>query len=116
LRAKLICSGDVTIRRKGKIGGEIEARNIHIDRKCAAEFAHPIRAEVVEIDGIAIVPSVLARRVVVNKTGRLKGAVSAQGFVVEKGGYFAGDLKIGKPALSDPTSLASVVGTTAPSE
>jgi cytoskeletal protein CcmA (bactofilin family) len=119
LRAKLICSGDVTIRRKGKVGGEIEARNIHIDRKCVLEFAYPIRAELVEIDGSVTVPSVLARRVVVHKTGRLTGAVSAQGFVVEKGGYFTGDLKIGKPSsppISDTTSLAGAAGGTATSE
>jgi cytoskeletal protein CcmA (bactofilin family) len=111
LRAKLICSGDVTIKRKGKLGGEIEARNIRIEKKCAVEFAHPIRADVIEIDGLVIVPSVLARRVVVNKTGRLKGAVSAQGFVVEKGGYFAGDLRIGKgiqPPITDPASVTAV--------
>jgi cytoskeletal protein CcmA (bactofilin family)/predicted RNA-binding Zn-ribbon protein involved in translation (DUF1610 family) len=107
LRAKLICSGDVTIKRKGKIGGEIEARNIRIDRKCDVEVAYPMRADVVEIDGIIRVPSVSARRVVINRTGRLIGAVSAQGFVVEKGGYFAGDLTIGE--ADHATSLVGAV-------
>jgi len=111
LRANLICTGDVIVRRKGKVGGAIEARNIQIDRKCDAEFAHPVRAEVVEINGAITVPSLTARRVVINKTGRLTGAVSARGFVVEKGGYFAGDLTIGgeSPAPdSDTTSLVDV--------
>ena len=107
LRANLICSGDVTIKRKGKIGGEIEARNIRIDRRCDVEVAHPMRADVVEIDGIIRVPSVSARRVVINRTGRLIGAVSAQGFVVEKGGYFAGDLTIGE--ADHATSLVGAV-------
>jgi cytoskeletal protein CcmA (bactofilin family)/predicted RNA-binding Zn-ribbon protein involved in translation (DUF1610 family) len=107
LRANLICSGDVTIKRKGKIGGEIEARNIRIDRRCDVEVAYPMRADVVEIDGIIRVPSVSARRVVINRTGRLIGAVSAQGFVVEKGGYFAGDLTIGE--ADQATSLVGAV-------
>jgi cytoskeletal protein CcmA (bactofilin family)/predicted RNA-binding Zn-ribbon protein involved in translation (DUF1610 family) len=107
LRANLICSGDVTIKRKGKIGGEIEARNIRIDRRCDVEVAYPMRADVVEIDGIIRVPSVSARRVVINRTGRLIGAVSAQGFVVEKGGYFAGDLTIGE--ADHATSLVGAV-------
>jgi len=111
LRADLICTGDVTFRRKGKVGGAIEARNIHIDRKCEAEFAHPVRADVVEINGAITVPSLMARRVVIGKTGRLTGAVLARGFVVEKGGYFAGDLTIGgasSVANSDTTSLVGV--------
>jgi cytoskeletal protein CcmA (bactofilin family) len=105
----LLCSGDLVIKRKGKIGGEIQARNIRIDRKSEAEFAYPIRAEVVEIDGAAAVPSILARRVVINKTGRLIGAVTAQGFVVEKGGYFAGDLTIGE-ADHPVSEAAALVG------
>jgi cytoskeletal protein CcmA (bactofilin family)/ribosomal protein S27E len=95
LRAELICSGDVTIKRKGKIGGGIEARKIYIDRKCEAELVHPIRAELIEIHGMIIVPNISARRMVINKTGRLIGSVSAQGFVVERGGYFIGDVSIG---------------------
>ena len=110
LRANLICTGDVIIRRKGKVGGAIEARNIQIDRKCDAEFAHPIRADVIEINGAITVPSLVARRVVINKTGRLTGAVLAHGFVVEKGGYFAGDLTIGPEGAAPNPDTASLVG------
>jgi cytoskeletal protein CcmA (bactofilin family) len=109
LRAKLICSGDVTLKRKGKLGGEIEARKIHVEKKCDAELAYPIQADVVEIDGAITVPSISARKVVVGKTGRLIGSVLAHGFVVEKGGYFIGDLRIGGvEAPRDPAELASV--------
>jgi cytoskeletal protein CcmA (bactofilin family) len=110
LRANLICTGDVIFKRKGKVGGAIEARNIHIDRKCDAEFAHPIHAEVVEINGAVTVPSLTARRVVINKTGRLTGAVLARGFVVEKGGYFAGDLTIGGESPAPDSDTTSLVG------
>jgi cytoskeletal protein CcmA (bactofilin family) len=112
LRAKLICTGDVTIKRKGNIGGEIQARKIRIDKKCDADFAYPMRAEVVEIDGIIRVPRISARRVVISRTGRLTGAVCAHGFVVEKGGYFAGDLTIGEAdhgTSPDATSLLGAV-------
>lgn len=110
LRAKLICSGDVTIKRKGKIGGEIEAKKIRIDRKSDVEVAYPIRADVVEINGIIRAPSVFARRVVVNRTGRLTAAVWARGFVVEKGGYFAGDLTIGEAGHATSPEATSLVG------
>jgi cytoskeletal protein CcmA (bactofilin family) len=109
LRANLVCSGDVALRRKGKIGGEIEARKIHVERKCEAELSHPIRTDELEIDGAITVPSVSARKVVIGKTGRLVGAVLARSFVVEKGGYFIGDLRIGgEEAPESPAELASV--------
>jgi cytoskeletal protein CcmA (bactofilin family) len=38
--------------------------------------------------------------VVINKTGRLTGSVSARGFIVEKGGYFDGELSIGKTEIT----------------
>jgi cytoskeletal protein CcmA (bactofilin family) len=109
LRAKLICSGDVTIKRKGKLDGEIEARKIHVHRRCEAQLASPMRADLIEIDGAIAVPSISARKVVIGKTGWLTSSVSAQGFVVEKGGYFVGDLSIGgveRPR--DPAELTGV--------
>jgi cytoskeletal protein CcmA (bactofilin family)/ribosomal protein L40E len=107
LRAKLICSGDVTIRRKGKLGGEIEAKKIHIEKKCDAELVHPLRADVVEINGAITAPSITARKIVIGKTGRFIGSVFAHGFVVEKGGYFVGDLRIGVAKTSqNPVELA----------
>jgi cytoskeletal protein CcmA (bactofilin family) len=61
------------------------------------------------------VPKVSARKVVINKTGRLTGAVSANGFVVEKGGYFAGDLAIGEYDKSlDARSLTNLTGAASP--
>ena len=83
-----------------------------MERKCDVESAHPIRADVIEIDGIVRVPSISARRVVISKTGRLVGAVWAHGFVVEKGGYFAGDLTIGEADQAtnpDATALVCAV-------
>src|SRR5207237_10911876 len=45
MRGNLICSGDVHIRLKGKLSGSIEAKSVHIDKKCEAEFVRPIRAK-----------------------------------------------------------------------
>jgi hypothetical protein len=38
--------------------------------------------------------------VVVEKTGRLTGAVFGRGFIVEKGGEFFGELSIGKVEMT----------------
>ena len=103
LRGSLICTGEVKIKVNGKMSGSIEAKTVHIEKKCAAEFVHPIRAEQVEIEGAISGQIIAGRKVIIHKTGRLNGTVSALGFSVEKGGRFSGDLSIGKvePAPED---------------
>jgi cytoskeletal protein CcmA (bactofilin family)/Zn finger protein HypA/HybF involved in hydrogenase expression len=100
MRGNLICSGDVHIRLKGKVSGSIEAKSVHIDKKCEAEFVRPIRAELVDIEGIISARIVSTGKVVIQKTGRLTGAVFGRGFMVEKGGEFFGELSIGKVELT----------------
>jgi cytoskeletal protein CcmA (bactofilin family) len=99
MRGNLICSGDVHIRLKGKLNGSIEARSVHIDKKCDVELVRPIRAETVHIEGIISGRIISTGKVVIQKTGRLRGAVFGRGFTVEKGGEFFGDLSIGNVEL-----------------
>jgi hypothetical protein len=61
---------------------------------------HPIRAELVEIDGTISGQIIATRKVVIHTSGRLTGAVSALGFSVDKGGYFLGELSIGKMEMT----------------
>jgi cytoskeletal protein CcmA (bactofilin family)/predicted RNA-binding Zn-ribbon protein involved in translation (DUF1610 family) len=96
VRGDLICSGAVTINLKGKLSGSIEAKTVHIEKQCEAEMVYPMLAESVEVDGIISGRIMATRKVIVNKTGRLTGSVSAHGFIVEKGGFFIGELSIGK--------------------
>jgi len=96
VRGDLICTGAVRIKLKGKLSGSIEAKSVYIEKKCDAEIVHPIRAELVEIHGAISGQIIATRKVVVHKTGRLTGKVSALGFSVEKGGLFFGELSIGQ--------------------
>jgi cytoskeletal protein CcmA (bactofilin family)/predicted RNA-binding Zn-ribbon protein involved in translation (DUF1610 family) len=100
LRGSLICDGEVTIKIKGKVSGSIEAKILRIDKKCEAEFVRPIRANFVDIEGRISARIVSDGKVIVQKTGRLIGAVQGVGFVVEKGGEFFGDLSIGKVEMT----------------
>jgi len=94
VRGDLICSGAVTINLKGKLSGSIEAKTVRIEKKSEVEMVYPILAEFVEIDGTISGRIKANRKVVISKTGRLTGSVSARGFIVDKGGYFVGDLSI----------------------
>ena len=100
MRGNLICSGEVHIRLKGKLSGSIEAKSVHIDKKCEAEFVRPIRAELVDIEGIISARIISTGKVMIQKTGRLTGAVFGRGFTVEKGGEFFGELSIGKVEMT----------------
>ena len=100
LRGSLICSGDVHIKLKGKLSGSVEAKTVRIDKKCEAEFVRPIRAELVEIEGIISARIISTGKVLIQKTGRLTGAVFGRGFVVEKGGEFFGELSIGNVQMT----------------
>jgi cytoskeletal protein CcmA (bactofilin family)/predicted RNA-binding Zn-ribbon protein involved in translation (DUF1610 family) len=100
MRGSLICSGDVHIKLKGKLSGSIEAKAVYIDRKCEAEFVRPIRAELVNIEGIISARIISTGKVVIQKTGRLTGAVFGRGFSVEKGGEFFGELSIGNVEMT----------------
>ena len=95
VRGNLICTGAVRISLKGKLSCDIEAKTVYIEKKCVAEIVHPIRAELVEIEGAISGQIIATRKVVIYKTGRLTGTVSALGFSVEKGGCFFGELSIG---------------------
>jgi cytoskeletal protein CcmA (bactofilin family)/predicted RNA-binding Zn-ribbon protein involved in translation (DUF1610 family) len=100
MRGSLICGGEVYIKIKSKMSGSIEAKTVYIDKKCKAEFVRPIRANLVEIGGNISAWIISDGKVIVQKTGRLTGAVFGQGFIVEKGGEFFGELSIGKVEMT----------------
>ena len=100
VRGDLICTGAVKVKVKGKINGSLEAKTVYIEKRCDAEIVHPIRAERVEIAGTLSGEIIATRTVVIHKSGRLTGAVTALGFSVEKGGRYFGDLSIGKMEMT----------------
>ena len=60
----------------------------------------PIRAELVDIEGIISARIISTGKVLIQKTGRLTGAVFGRGFTVEKGGEFFGELSIGNVEMT----------------
>ncbi|HEY0793827.1 MAG TPA: polymer-forming cytoskeletal protein [Chthoniobacterales bacterium] len=107
LRGSLICSGEVKVRLKGKISGAIDGKTVTIDRKSEVEFVRPLRGELIDVEGMVTARIISEGKVIVQKGGRLTGAVFARGFTVEKGGEFFGDLSIGNVELTQPERLAA---------
>jgi cytoskeletal protein CcmA (bactofilin family)/Zn finger protein HypA/HybF involved in hydrogenase expression len=108
LRGSLVCNGEVRVRLKGKLSGSIEAQKVAIDRKAEVEFIRPIRANLIEIEGILAARIISDGKVVISKNGRLAGSVFARAFTVEKGGVFVGEVSIGKAELTQGELLDPV--------
>ena len=106
LRGSLICSGEVRVRLKGKLSGAIEAKVVIIEKKSEVEFVRPIRAQLVDVEGVANARIISEGKVVVHKGARLTGAIFARGFDVDKGGEFFGEMSIGQTEVTPTEGLA----------
>lgn len=94
VRANLYSSGDVAVRYDGKIFGEIEGRNLHIEKGANVEFVRPLKFASADIEGHMTGQIFSDGPVIIRKTGHLSGSVSAKAFTVEGGGGFAGEITI----------------------
>ncbi len=94
LRGCIICTGTAKVLVKGRLPGQLEAAHVLVEKKADTEFVRPLRTKLFELNGKARA-QVVADKVVINKGGCLEGTVYARAIVVEKGGYFSGDLNIG---------------------
>jgi cytoskeletal protein CcmA (bactofilin family)/predicted RNA-binding Zn-ribbon protein involved in translation (DUF1610 family) len=109
LRGQLVCTGVVAVRMQGQITGGIESPSVVIEKKSAVEFAKPIKAQSVEINGKASGTVVCSGRVTINKHGALEGAIYARSIVIEKGGIFSGELHIGEENLDAEAVQEAVI-------
>lgn len=105
MRGNLVCTGEVSVKYKGRIPGGIETDTLRVLKRSQAEFVRPVRARQVFVEGDMSGRILASGTVHISKTGRLTGSVFALGFTVEKGGVFAGDLSIGQHEAEQPDLL-----------
>ena len=105
LRGNLVCTGEATIRMKGKLLGALEVQTLIFDKKCEVEIIRPVKAKSVEVSGKVSARLHVDGTVTITKRGSLEGTIYAKGINVEKGGVFMGELVIGKVELSQPELL-----------
>jgi cytoskeletal protein CcmA (bactofilin family) len=96
MRGSLLCTGVARVKLKGKLLGAVEANQLVIDKKANVEFARPVKAHTVEINGRVSARVMCETLVTINKGGYLEGTVYARAITVEKGGIFSGELFIGQ--------------------
>lgn len=96
MRGTLVCTGTARVKMKGKLLGAVEANHLLIDKKSQVEFARPVKAHTVEINGRISARVMCETCVTINKGGYLEGTVYARSINIEKGGIFTGELFIGQ--------------------
>ena len=102
LRGQLLCTGEARMKVQGKFLGDLDAHLLVIDKKADIEFARVVKARSVEVHGKISANIQCDGCVKVASGGVLDGSIQARSFVVEKGGYFSGELAIGQDELTQP--------------
>jgi len=98
LRGSLFATHEVRIRSQEKIFGSVETKKLIIERKCNCEFMRAVKVQTVEIYGRMSARLYCDGQVKILKGGILEGSLYAKSIVVEKGGIFSGELRIGQNA------------------
>jgi cytoskeletal protein CcmA (bactofilin family) len=78
------CSGDLIIRRTGKISGKVKCRRLLVEKRAKVEFLRPVEMEEGKIDGI------------------VTGNLACRGLLaLEKKSILTGNLKVGRITIAD---------------
>ena len=104
LSGNLICSGETTIRYKGRLLGAVESHEVIIEKGADVEFVRPIKAKRMRIVG-KISARVMADHISIATTGSLEGTIYAKSITIDRGGVFHGELVIGKQDLEQAELL-----------
>lgn len=98
LRGTLFATHEVRVKSREKIFGAIESKKLVVEKKCDCEFVRPIKVQTAEISGRISARLFCDGPVKILKGGVLEGSLYARSIVVEKGGTFSGELRIGQHA------------------
>ena len=96
-RGKIICTDEATVRIGGHYEGKIDSEKILVHSKADVDFASPVYARSIEVEGKTRGTFVCEGRVTIRKKGVLEGTIYARSIAVDKGGIFSGNLIIGQP-------------------
>ena len=94
------------LRVEGTLEGEIDCRGTVIVAKDATLSA-TVRARNIEIAGSVTGDVFIEERLHLRSSGEMRGQSHAASFIVEEGGYFEGEMKMGTPDQEDWPTIGS---------
>ena len=98
-----------TVRIDGRFHGEISSENTLIVGESGVIEAN-IRSNTVVVSGTVQGDIIAGRQVVLHKSAKVKGDMTAPSLVIEEGAIFNGQLSMGGPETSSSASLKSIQG------
>ncbi len=100
----LRCEGEVRLACSGKVGCQILANTVRIEKNSQVELAHLLETNTLVILGRAVGRIRCNGNVTIKRTGRLEGILEARSVTVERGGVLLGQSSIhpfGKSSLPE---------------
>ena len=94
------------LRVEGTLEGEIDCRGTVIVAKDATLSA-TVRARNIEIAGSVTGDVFIEERLHLRSSGEMRGQSHAASFIVEEGGYFEGEMKMGAPDQAEWPTIGS---------
>lgn len=94
IAGRVTCEGTLRLRGEGVCRAQISTRRLIIDRGAELRFPFTIYADEVIIRGRIEADVHCAGSLHIGRTGGLEGDVEARAMLVDKGGSYAGDVKV----------------------
>lgn len=100
LAASVECSGTLRIRSHGKIIGNVECRELRVERGAVVEFQGDVHAESAYIDGQVRAQLTCTGTITLEKKAHLQGLARAGGLVVKAGAKHTGLMEVIRPQIA----------------
>lgn len=94
IAGKVTCEGTLRLKGEGICRAQIRTQRLIVDRGANLHFPYTILAEEVLLRGRVVADIHCAGRLHIGRYGGLEGDLQARALLVDKGGSYAGDVRI----------------------
>ena len=94
LAASVECTGDLIIRASGKITGQVQCKNLRVEKGARVEFLNPVSAQTTFIDGNVRGQISCSGPITLEKRSHLQGLVRTTALIIRPGGKHTGTIEV----------------------
>jgi cytoskeletal protein CcmA (bactofilin family)/Zn finger protein HypA/HybF involved in hydrogenase expression len=94
LAGSVECTGNVIIRTSGKITGNVQCRNLRVEKGARVEFLNPVTAETAYIDGNVRGQIYCSGAITLEKRAHLQGLIRTTTLIVRPGAKHTGTIEV----------------------
>jgi cytoskeletal protein CcmA (bactofilin family)/Zn finger protein HypA/HybF involved in hydrogenase expression len=94
LAGSVDCTGDVIIKTSGKIIGNVQCRNLRVEKSARVEFLNPVTAETAYIDGNVRGQIYCSGPITLAKRAHLQGLIRTSNLIIRPGAKHTGTIEV----------------------